>query len=91
MAGGDHIHFGMQLDGVTRVGKMLSACFSGMATESGEVEIDWKQIRTSIQPEVHQQVARWFDLAQMSMLLAFGKAEAWREPADRLLNASPHD
>jgi hypothetical protein len=69
--------------------KMLSDCFSRMATEAGEGEISWEQIRTSVQPEADQHVARWANLARMSMLLAFGKA--WREPADRLLNASPHD
>ena len=30
-------------------------------------------------------------LARMSMLLAFGKAEAWREPANRLVNPSPQN
>ncbi len=68
--------------------KMLSDCFSRMATESGEVEIDWEQIRTSLEPVVDRQVAGWVNLARMSMLLALGKAEAWREPVDRLLNAT---
>jgi hypothetical protein len=71
--------------------KMLSDCFSGMATESGEVEIDWEQTRTSLEPAVDRQIADWISLARMSMLLAFGKAEAWREPADRLLNISPQN
>lgn len=37
--------------------KMLSDCFSRMATEAGEGEISWEQIRTSVQPEPDQQVA----------------------------------
>jgi hypothetical protein len=62
-----------------------------MATQFGEGEIKWEQIRTSVQPAVDQQVVGWISLARMSMLLAFGKAEAWREPANRLVNPSPQN
>jgi hypothetical protein len=74
-----------------QAGKMLFDCFNRMATQVGEGEIEWEQIRTSVQPAVDQQVAGWISLARMSMLLAFGKAEAWREPANRLLNAAPQN
>ena len=74
-----------------QAGKMLFDCFNRMATQFGEGEIKWEQIRTSVQPAVDQQVVGWISLARMSMLLAFGKAEAWREPANRLVNPSPQN
>jgi hypothetical protein len=63
-----------------QMAKVLSDCFNQRAAGGGEKEIDWEQIRTSIQSAVDQQVEGWVDLARMSMLLAFGKGEAWREP-----------
>ena len=74
-----------------QAGKMLFDCFNRMATQFGEAEIEWEQIRTSVQPAVDQQVAGWTSLARVSMLLAFGKAEAWREPANRLVNPTPQN
>jgi hypothetical protein len=65
--------------------KMLSDRFKQGAADFGGEEIEWEKIRTSIQPEVDQQVATWVNLARMSTLLAFGKPDAWREPAHRLL------
>jgi hypothetical protein len=67
-----------------QVMKMLSDCFNEGATDFGEDGIDWEQIRTSIQPDVDQQVANWVDLARTDMLLAYGKPDSWREPAQRL-------
>ena len=68
-----------------QVMKMLSDCFNEGATDFGEDGIEWEQTRTSVQREVDQQVANWVNLARTEMLLAFGKPDAWREPAHRLL------
>jgi hypothetical protein len=51
----------------------------------GEAALDWDQVRAAIQPIVDERVSEWGNLAQLHMLLAFGKGEAWREPANRIL------
>jgi hypothetical protein len=52
---------------------MLSGHFDKMAAYIDEADLDWEQVRVDIQPAVEERVAEWVNLAQLHMLLAFGK------------------
>jgi hypothetical protein len=65
--------------------KKQSECFDEMAAYIGEAALDWEQVRAAIQPVVDERVSECGNVAQLHMLLAFGKGEAWREPGNRIL------
>jgi hypothetical protein len=65
-------------------GAKLSDGFDELAACNSAAELDWEQVRATIGPAVEEQVAVWINLAQVEMLLVFGRGEEWREQANRM-------
>lgn len=59
-----------------------------MAANFREAGMEWEKVRAAIQPLVEERVGEWVNPAQLNMLLAFGKGEAWRQPANHFLGAA---